>query len=395
VAARRRLIGAARRLKSRARTTDRVRVAPFRRLAPSRPAVRASIALTGAIVAVLTVVGTAAGEPMRPREIDPVGAQRLRAQVRWTQVVSIFNTASASAGADQFYVAADAASALTVEVVKGGWTSAKVPDLVTALTATANPDGGYGLAKPWDAFQDGTVNPANTTYTATTAGHVGPILLAGYLAGAIPAQAIDRAIDAILDMPRSYGGRCIPYSTSRNDLGKPCVWNTHFGAADWVMRASQATGHRPQDAAALVRAAISWLTILPQNPVTGFWPYSSAGGGAQDLNHQLWTASAVDDLVGNHDALVATISKGYWRVQAKSLHDYGVAGAMSAIALFDCHYATDPVVLQYAGSTLNGNPYVFRALAVQAREVLRQCLGTAGTVTGQSGTPIEPLRDLG
>src|SRR5690606_11586345 len=138
-----------------------------------------------------------------------------------------------------------------------GWNSPRIPALVAALVATANPDGGFGLAEPWDAYQDGTVNPATTSYAATTAGHVGPVLLAGFVAGKVPREAVTRAMDSLIDLKRSYGGRCIPYSNSPYDFGKSCVWNVHFGAADWVLRASRATRHRWDDATKLAEIATS------------------------------------------------------------------------------------------------------------------------------------------
>jgi hypothetical protein len=353
--------------------------------------VRLGITVVAGLLVACAGAGVAGAELLGPHEIDPVAARRLHAEQRWEQVITTFETAGA--GTDQTYVAADAASVLSAEVIAEGWASPKVPGLVGALITTANPDGGYGLAKPWDAYQDGTENPASTSYTATTAGHVGPTLLAGYLAGVVPASAVERAVDSILDLPRSYGGRCIPYSNSAFDRGKPCVWNVHFGAADWALRAAEATGHRTQDAAQLARIATGWLAVLPQNPRTGYWPYSSAGGGPQDIGHQLWTAAAVDNLLGTHDAMALTVAGPLWRSQARMFHDYNVASAMSGIALFDCRYALDPDVLRFAGSTLRGNPYAHKALASQARAVVRRCFGTAPARTrgSEPGSPLPVL----
>jgi hypothetical protein len=306
----------------------------------------------------------------------PEVAARILAQARWQQVVDVFGQAVEPA--DPFYAAADAASRLAVRAQTDGWRSPQVPGLVAAVAATTEPDGGYGLAQPWDAYQDGTVNPATTSYTATTAGHVGPVLLAGYLAGAVPAQLVNRAIDSILGLPRSYGGTCIPYSNSPYDLGQRCVWNVHFGAAAFVLAASRATGWRRADADALVRAALTWLPRLPQNPVTGYWAYSSAGGAAQDIGHQLWTATSIDYLEGNGAALTAMLGRPLWRAQAAALHDINVASAMSGIALADCRFALDPTVLTYATSTAKGAPYVFKAISAQAVQVVHRCFAASG-----------------
>jgi hypothetical protein len=317
------------------------------------------------------------------RVVNPVAAARAQAQTRWQRVVDVFQQAGGTT--DAFYGAADAASALWMDTQAHGWHSPEVPELLAALAATANPDGGYGLSKTWDAYQDGTVNPASTSYNATTAGHVGAVLLAGYLEGAVPASLVNRAIDSILDMPRSFDGTCIPYSNSPNDLTKSCVWNVSFGAAAFVAAASQATGYRGEDAAALARSVLTWLTPLQQNPDTGYWPYSSAGGGPQDIGHQLWTATAIDYLTGTSATVKLMLSKSLWRSQAATFHDSNVAASMSGIALLDCRYATDRTILRYAGSTDRGKPYAFKAMSAQAKRVVQRCFpGSAGTSSVQT-----------
>jgi hypothetical protein len=327
--------------------------------------------LTGS-AAVITAAPTSA-EGLRRGVLDPGQAPRGRALSRWEDVVSDFERAGDTL--DPGFVAADAASALAGEVWRSGWSSPDVPQLVSALVKTANADGGFGLAREWDAYQDGTVNEASTSYTATTAGHVGPVLLAGYSAGVISAAVVTRAMDSLLDLPRASGLPCVPYSNSRHDVGKPCVWNTSFGAASWIKAAGTATGHRRHDVADLIAYVLSVLDTLAPDPATGYFPYSSAQTLPQDIGHQLWTAQAIDDLRGTRDAMTTMISKPLWRLQTARHRDIGVASAMSGIALFDCRYATDPFVLAYAGSARGGTPYAYKALANQARAVLSRCFG--------------------
>jgi hypothetical protein len=358
----------------------------------------------GSLLAALaagTVVLLAAGTPSvaengRGRVVDAGHAPREVAVDRWQEVTARFEAAGSSA--DQLFVAADAASALAIEVRTAGWTSPGIPRLVDALVGTANPDGGYGLARAWDAYQDGTVNPATTSYTATTAGHVGPILLAGYLAGVVPAAVVDRALDWVLDLPPAPGDPCIPYSASPFDTGKACVWNVHFGAASWVRRASAATGHRPADAAALVARVTSVLDTVRPDPVTGYLPYSSAQTRPQDIGHQLWTSLSIDDLRGGSAAVTTMIDGPLWRVQARRFRDYNVASAMSGIALVDCRYATDRTVLTYAGGTARGDPYAFKALAAQSRQVATQCFTASGRSSAKARTQAAvalPMMNLG
>jgi hypothetical protein len=289
---------------------------------------------------------------------------------------------------DELYVAADAASALSYHVQVAGWSDPAIPGLVTVLVATANPDGGYGLARPWDAYQDGTVNPATTSYTATTAGHVGPVLLAGYLAGAVSRSAVEHALDWLLDLPRAPGDVCIPYSSAPEDLGRPCVWNVHFGAAAWVKQASAATSYRRADAAALAVRATSVLQTVHVDPSTGYLPYSSSQTRPQDIGHQLWTSLSIDALTGGSDAMTAMVNGPLWRDQARRFRDYNVASAMGGIALADCRFATDRTVLTYADSTARGTPYVFRALAAQARQVAAVCFATSSRAPSRVPAPV-------
>ncbi|HEY6795857.1 MAG TPA: hypothetical protein VI248_14350 [Kineosporiaceae bacterium] len=337
--------------------------------------------------------GPAIAEGLHRMVVDPVGAQELHARERWQQVADTLEGTLTTS--DTLYVAADAASTLAARVAVDGWRASDVPGLVAALLSTANPDGGYGLAKPWDAYQDGTVNPASTSYTATTAGHVGPVLLAGYAAGVVPASAVQRTIDFLLRLPRSFSGRCIPYSSSPHDLDKPCVWNVHYGAADWVLHASELLDYRTADAREFARTALSWLDDAPPDATTGYWPYSSAGGAPQDLGHQLWTAAAVDSLRGTHQAMTLMLSRSLWRTQARVAHNTGVASAMGSIALFDCRLARDATVLRYALPTAPGASYTVKALAAQASAVLRTCFPTPrSSAAGRRATrPL--LRDLG
>jgi hypothetical protein len=357
---------------------------PPTRTAATATTTLAPVTALAVVLALLTVLAGAAparAEGLSRRLLDPVAAARVQAQRQWQQVVT--DLARAARSADPVYGAADAASALWLAAQTHGWQSAEIPALVAAVAATANPDGGYGLSQRWDAFQDGTLNPADTSYNATTAGHVGPVLLAGYLAGAVPSHLLTRAIDSILDMPRSFGGSCVPYSNSRFDLHASCVWNVHFGAVAFATAAGRATGWRQADIATLTRAALTWLPRLAQNPTTGYWAYSSAGGGPQDIGHQLWTATAVDYLNGNNAALTFMLGRQLWRTQAARFHDYNVAASMSGIALINCRYATDPTVLAYAGVTTRGAPYAIKAMSAQASQVVHRCFASAAGTAGR------------
>ncbi|MBK8076059.1 MAG: hypothetical protein IPK24_10920 [Kineosporiaceae bacterium] len=85
--------------------------------------------------------------------------------------------------------------------------------------------GGYGLGTAWDAFGDGTRNPASTTYTVTTAGHVGWVLLEARKNDA-DGGALNGAIDALLAMPRLDQGAAwrtrTRGTTGRNPVSTTC-----------------------------------------------------------------------------------------------------------------------------------------------------------------------------
>jgi hypothetical protein len=120
-----------------------------------------------------------------------------------------------------------------------GWTDTRTTSWLTKVYARRTASRGYGIGQAYDAFGNGTVNPANTTYTITTAWHVGRVLLAGYDAGAVPAARVTEAVAALLDTPQSNGGQCIAYSKHVNDANMPCVWNVSATAAWFVWRADQ------------------------------------------------------------------------------------------------------------------------------------------------------------
>lgn len=124
-----------------------------------------------------------------------------------------------------------------------GWTDPRVQVYLNDVYALANPDGGYGLGYAYDFAGDGTVNPATTTYTVTLAGHVGPVLLAGYLHGVVPAAKVQTIVSLLMSTARinTPQGACIAYSRSAND-NKPalCTHNANAGAGAFLLAANSA-----------------------------------------------------------------------------------------------------------------------------------------------------------
>lgn len=172
-----------------------------------------------------------------------------------------------------------------------GWTDPRVSTYLAKLYSLRNPDGGWGIGEAWDAFQDGTVNPATTTYTITLADHVGPVLLEAWQHGLVPAADVQTVVDLIATTNSAqYGasagnlGRCFAYSRSPNDNVVPagCVHNVSAAAAGFLMRA-RALGF--VHSLSITRA----VQVVKKEAVdytwsTLWWPYIGTGGPA-DTDH--------------------------------------------------------------------------------------------------------------
>lgn len=174
-----------------------------------------------------------------------------------------------------------------------GWTDPRVQPLIAQLLAERNPDGGWGIGEAWDAFQDGSVNPADTTYTVTLAGHVGPALLEAWKAGALtdpePLTAITKLLVSQTARLTNGTGQCVTYSRASADAY--CVHNVSAGAADYLTQAS---------AAGFGRTGLQKLTVdITRREVTAYnttwagWPYLDGGATEQDPDHGAYTARSL------------------------------------------------------------------------------------------------------
>lgn len=92
---------------------------------------------------------------------------------------------------------------------------------------------GYGLGYSYDAFQDGTMNPATTNYTVTITDHVGLVLIEGYKNGVVPKSEINKLVVALEKVPNADNltpGICFAYSDNLND-SVGCVHNVNISVA--------------------------------------------------------------------------------------------------------------------------------------------------------------------
>jgi len=170
-----------------------------------------------------------------------------------------------------------------------GWDDPRIAPLLAQLLAERNPDGGWGIGIPRGGLSGGT-NPADTTYTVTLAGHVGPALLAAYQAGALTDPEPLRTITALLMTTgriSSADGQCVIYSRSSNDANH-CVHNVNAGVASYLTQAS---------AAGFGRSGLQRLVVdITRYEVSAYrtdwagWPYKDSQSTEQDPDHGSYSA---------------------------------------------------------------------------------------------------------
>lgn len=212
---------------------------------------------------------------------------RLRAET----AVAAFEAADTGAGAAfEYAYMASAVARLN------GWADPRVTTYLDRVYALANPDGGYGLGYAYDAFGDGTVNPATTTYTITLAGHVGPVLLEGYRAGVVPAVKVQTVVDLLMSTNQlnTSAGKCVAYSRSSNDAGSThlayCVHNVNATVGAFLLDAYvagfQAPGQMRLIGDITRREVAAYLTTQV------WWPYMDTAA-LQDTDHNSASAEAM------------------------------------------------------------------------------------------------------
>lgn len=202
------------------------------------------------------------------------------------------------------------AFALGAQAQVDGWTSKNCRSLLDELRETRNPDGGYGLGRPYDAFQDGTVNPADTTYLVTITGHVGRVLLDGHEAGVIEDQELGGLVDLTLDFPRVLSKRpgvALAYSRHPHDRSW-CVHNVNASAGVFLLRAGKRLPARA-DAAAVI-AGIAQRQAAGYVGPQGSWRYIEGQPRLNDANHNAGSIEAALGLTSpiGQDALLKMLA---------------------------------------------------------------------------------------
>lgn len=364
------------------------------------PAAATVPALAGAVRVTLDRVdagrikrSTRTGRPSLALSDGPALADQVAA-ARWSAVVARLRAAAAPAATTARaattvraqgagYVtaaaftptAANAAAQVWQQAQASGWHSASTTAALATLRRLRTASGGYGLGTAWDAFGDGTRNPASTTYTVTTAGHVGWVLLEARKNDA-DGGALNGAIDALLAMPRLDQGRCLAYSNSRYDRAKPCVYNVSHGAAAFLVQARALSTHRSGEVDALIAALRSGLR-RGYDPATGYWRYKAGDRVAQDISHQIYTARSVDVVDPTFGAVARMMARPWWRQPGgMRQRPVDVASAMLDVAK-DCARARSPAVLLGVERAAGAGAPAFTVVGMSnlADEIRQSCFG--------------------
>lgn len=174
-----------------------------------------------------------------------------------------------------------------------GWDDPRVPGLIGELLDARNPDGGWGTGAARKSL-DGTTAPADTTYTVTLAGHVGPALLEAWKGHAYtdpePLQTITKILVSQTVRMTDATGVCVAYSRYAGDA-TPCVHNVNAGVADYLTQAS---------AAGFGRSGLQKLVVdITRREVTSYntawagWPYADGRTVEQDADHGAYSGRSL------------------------------------------------------------------------------------------------------
>ena len=257
---------------------------------------------------------------------------------------------------------------------EAGPSSPATQALLAELMATRKPAAATASAGRGTPTATAPSTRSGPTYTVTTAGHVGWLLLAGYRAGALPSGGLSSAVDAMLAMPRSNGGTCFAYSNSKQDARKPCVYNVSHGAAAFLVEVRGLTSYRAEDIDRVLLALRSRLAD-GYNPATGYWVYMAGSRQAQDVSHQVYTAKSVDVVDPSFRAVERMMALPWWRQPGGMTQSASALGSAMMDVAKDCRYARSPAVLLAAERAVNSGAPSFTVLgmAAVADEIVQSC----------------------
>lgn len=246
--------------------------------------------------------------------------------------------------------------------VRRGWDHRLVKGYLRKVYRQQNPDGGYGINRAWDAFQDGSENPAETTYAITLTDHVGPVFLRGYEAGVVPRARVRQVIRLVEKFPlANTPGTCVSYSTTSADAAY-CTGNINASAAHFLVRAHDA-GFKVDLSRVPRIVKHNRATLLDGD---WWWPYVVGRVERQDWYHNATMVEAAMDL----DPKVGR--KALSAMRRANVDDPWERAAMLRLARFDCRLA-DPAPLGQALRQYEGDAYHVALLAYEGATALAAC----------------------
>jgi putative cell wall-binding protein len=274
------------------------------------------------------------------RSVVAAEVARLRGVGPWVQLS--LDALARQQGLGGTHTAYDAAYQLMALAALYGWADPEVRTQLTRLRAVRKPDGGYGIDVAWDAFGDGSVNPASTSYLITVTDHAGRALLQAHQAGLVGDGEIAALVDLVLRWASLTGDRdCLAYSSRASDRAI-CIYNVNTSAA-WFLAAAHAQGvQRPGQ---LETSERLYGHDAPLQ-TAGWWPYgSNAPNRRQDMNHN---ASMIDmqlllDPAAGQASLDAVMPGG-WRHPDVALRRFDDAMGYTRLLPHACGYRSTDVL---------------------------------------------------
>jgi hypothetical protein len=208
--------------------------------------------------------------------------------------------------------------------------------------ADSNGDGviGWGLPVAWDAYQDGSVNPAHTEYTITTAIVIDALLTWIERDARAPAARIRAAVTAAiapyLDARIASPTGMAPYSLT--DADRPYdTFNPAAYLAGQIQRASVHVDDRRLRARYAAAADATMRALLAHRKVAAdsghwYWNYSVQQDLPNDLPHAGYVIAGIRSYAEHGGRLAASFD---WPAVIGHLHDFiGNAGEMRAFPKF-------------------------------------------------------------
>lgn len=260
---------------------------------------------------------------------DPTRAEQWRAVAE--QALTAYEACSAPASFQAFTWS----QALIATATLYGWDDPRVQLLIDAIMGVRNPDGGWGLNATRDQYGDGSVNPANTSYTVTMAGHVGPAFLSAFQAGKLKTTVADNDLEPLKRITQLLMGTArsttsagvgVSYSRSANDTGKPLIHNVSAGVGAYLTTAA-AAGFGQSGLQSLV-VDITRREVAAYSRAWYGWAYQDGQTSVQDPDHGAYSAASMYGLcypVGREAVYINLVTA--------AVNDDGRRGHMALVSL--------------------------------------------------------------